>query len=169
MITFFVIVIAAFILIVIVVSRTQSHNERQTRKELSGNSRTKRFAKLSEWESERARIRSASSFKGKHYSDYVEEVKELKRRGENDKAIQLLLDLLDPVENESSMRRQPPAPGYYEELAILYRKEKDNASEVKILERYAKLSQKYGWEGKSKLLERLAKAQALANRSASNT
>jgi uncharacterized Fe-S cluster-containing MiaB family protein len=39
---------------------------------------------------------------GKHFTEYVEKVKTLKRNGENEKAIKLLLKLVSATEKESN-------------------------------------------------------------------
>jgi hypothetical protein len=98
--------------------------------------------------------------RGRHYTTYVEEAKELKRSGKLAEAETLLLELVKATEAEDKKERRGVAPWYYQELALIYRKRKDYVSEVKILERFAK--QRHG-PGVSPplLLERLAKARAL--------
>jgi hypothetical protein len=56
------------------------------------------------------------------------------------------------------------APWYYEELAKVYRKNKNYVQEVSILERFAKQKHGVGVKPK-KLLERLEKAKLLLNKS----
>lgn len=97
-------------------------------------------------------------FRGKHYTEYVEQVKELKRVGELENAIHLLLELVRTVERESQATGRGVAPWYYEQLAIIYRKLDDIQSEIEILERYS--SQKHAPGVKPpKLLARLEKAK----------
>ncbi|WP_298235977.1 hypothetical protein [uncultured Azohydromonas sp.] len=61
---------------------------------------------------------------GKHFTAYVDEVKGLKRSGDNDAAAGLLLRLVGAVEAEA--KAAAPgwyiAPWYFEQLALLYRK-----------------------------------------------
>lgn len=99
---------------------------------------------------------------GKHYTDFVERVKQLKRERRHDEAISLLLKLVDATESESreAGRGLGVAPWYYEQLAIIYRKEKRYADEVSILERYATQPKAPG-VGPAKLAARLEKASAL--------
>ncbi|RLB24349.1 MAG: hypothetical protein DRG73_04015 [Deltaproteobacteria bacterium] len=75
---------------------------------------------------------------GGHYTEYVERVKQLKAENKNEEAIELLLKLVDEIEKEAQKRGEGwgVAPWYYEQLAILYRKEKRYDDEVQILERY---------------------------------
>jgi len=98
---------------------------------------------------------------GKHYTEYVETVNELKRAGELEKAEQLLLELIKAVESESKAEKFGVAPWYYEQLAIIYRKRKDYSKEIKILERFARQRHAPG-ASTPKLLERLQKARELA-------
>ncbi len=96
-------------------------------------------------------------YNGRHYTEYVDEATELKRQGKADEAAALLLALVDATEAEAKAEKIIVAPWYYEQLAIVYRGQKDYAAEVAILERYAK--QPHG--PKNKLLDRLKKARAL--------
>jgi len=94
----------------------------------------------------------------KHFTEYVEQVKTLKRAGKFDEAEQLLLALVDAVEAENRAEKLGAAPWYYEQLAILYRGRKDYAAEVAILERCHQ--QPHG-RGGPVFAERLEKARAL--------
>lgn len=75
-------------------------------------------------------------FGGRHYTTFVEEVKQLKRDGKNEELEKLLWNLVYANEEEDKINKWGVAPWYYEELAKLYRKIKDYASEVSILLRY---------------------------------
>lgn len=104
-------------------------------------------------------------YKGKHYSAYVDEVKNLKRKGAIKEAERLLLELVNATEAESKADNSGVAPWYYEELAKIYRKRRDYHKEVAILERYAKQKHAPGIKP-AQLLERLIKAkELLASRS----
>ncbi len=72
-----------------------------------------------------------------HYSAYVEDVKELKRRKEYERAEVLLLALIEATEAESAAEGHGVAPWYYEQLALIRRKRGDLDGEVAILERFA--------------------------------
>jgi hypothetical protein len=101
--------------------------------------------------------------RGRHYTDYVEDVKSLRRSAQDESAERLLLELVDTTEEESRIRGTGVAPWYYEQLAIIYRKRKDPTAEVAILEHYARQPPAPG-AGAAKLAERLAKARALSDR-----
>lgn len=101
--------------------------------------------------------------RGKHFTEYVEKVKELRRSDEEAEAEKLLLELIDATEAEARANDWGVAPWYYEQLAISYRKRGDIQSEIAVLDRFAR--QRHSPGGKPpQLLERLAKARALAQR-----
>ena len=64
-------------------------------------------------------------------------MKALKRAGDYADAERLLLALVGATENEARANRWPVALGYYNQLAIIYRKTKQPDKELQILERYA--------------------------------
>lgn len=103
----------------------------------------------------------SGKLRGKHYSAFVQEVKALRRHGHDDSAETLLLELVAVVEAEAAQERWGVAPWYYEQLAIIYRKRRDGAAEVAILERYAAAPPAPG-TGSEKLRQRLDKAHVLA-------
>lgn len=99
-------------------------------------------------------------YEGNHYTSYVEKVKDLKRNRKHAEAIELLSNLVKATENESVKTGFGVAPWYYEQLAIIYRKEKEIEKEIAILERYQKQIKAPG--SKPKILEeRLSKAKNL--------
>ena len=93
---------------------------------------------------------------GKYYTEYVEQVKELKRNQSYDAAIQLLQDLIGVIENESKHTGFGVPPWYYDQLSIIYKKNNQHEKAKQIIERFA--NQKHG-PGKSteKLLAKLEK------------
>jgi hypothetical protein len=95
-------------------------------------------------------------YKGKRFTEYVEEVKSLTRENRLEDAEELLLALIDATENDSKFG---VAPWYYEKLAIIYRKNKDLNAEIGILERYF-ARQTVPATISSKLLARLDKLKA---------
>lgn len=111
---------------------------------------------------EQERIKAAGSVDGDHYTDHVERVKQLKREKKHQEAIDLLSKLVDATENESKEAGEGwgVAPWYYEQLAILYRKENRYDDEIAILERYGRQPKAPG-AGPGKLAERLKKARRL--------
>ena len=73
--------------------------------------------------------------RGRHCTEYVEAVKQLKRERRHEEAIALLLELVDATEAEAQAEGYGSAPWYYVQLAIIYRKERRFDDEVAILER----------------------------------
>ena len=94
--------------------------------------------------------------KGKHFTDYVDEVKQLLRDGNTSEVVALLLELVAATENESKAQGYGIAPWYYEQLAIVYRKMGSVNDEIAILERFAKQKHAPGVKP-AKLLSRLEK------------
>jgi hypothetical protein len=72
----------------------------------------------------------------KHYTDWVETVKDLKRLGHYEQARDLLLELCEAVEDEGTATGMAVPPWYFEQTAIVCRRLKDYDGEVAILERY---------------------------------
>ncbi len=84
-------------------------------------------------------------YRGRHYTEWVEEVKAFKRAGRLDEAVRLLLTgLVEAVEAEATRKRWGPAPWYYDQLAIIHRKKRDYAAEIAILELYAEKNRAHG-------------------------
>lgn len=106
----------------------------------------------------------AGEYLGKHYTEYVDDVSALKRHGALDEAATLLRGLIDAVEAEAAAEGVGVAPWYYEQLAIVLRKQQDFEGEVEILDRYAALSHAPG-ASEAKLLDRLPKARARLEKS----
>jgi len=76
-------------------------------------------------------------YQGRHYSDYVDQVKALKRDEQRSaEAEELLIGLIDAVETEAAEKRVAMAPWYTEQLAIIYHQQQRYAAELAILERY---------------------------------
>lgn len=97
--------------------------------------------------------------RGKHFTSYVQEVKELRRRGNDQDAERLLLELVDATESEARAKGFGVAPWYYEQLAILYRQRGEPNNEIAILERFAQQEHAPGVTP-PRLLERLNEARA---------
>jgi len=98
--------------------------------------------------------------KGRHFTTYVSDVNSLKKSGQIDEAERLLLELVKATEEENSIENIGVAPWYYDELAKIYRKQKNYAKEVAILEKYAKQRHAPGVMP-AKLMGRLIKARQL--------
>ena len=112
-------------------------------------------------EPEEAQRKKAGFVDGRHYTAYVEKIKQLKREKRHQEAIGILLRIVDATEKESEISGWGVAPWYYEQLAIVYRKEKRYDDEVRMLERYEAQTKAPG-VGPSKIAERLVKARELA-------
>ena len=55
---------------------------------------------------------------GVHFTEQVERIKQLKRTGRNEEAMDLLLKCVDATEAESRVDNLGAAPWYYEQLAM---------------------------------------------------
>ena len=117
---------------------------------------------ITEFDFRESQAREAWSVDGEHFTSYVEQIRQLKREKRHQEAIELLLKTVDVTESEANVDGLGVAPWYYEQLAIIYRKEKRYADEVAILERYD--AQPKGPGAKPKVLaDRLVKARKLAD------
>ena len=141
-------------------------------KRLFGNSDHKESSKssniddiIAKYEAEDGKIKEAGRINGKHYTEHVEHVRQLKREKKHDEAIELLFKLVGATEKEAKIADWGVAPWYYEQLAIIFRKEKRYVDEVMILERYQNQTRAPGAKP-SKLDERLLKARELRDKDA---
>ena len=98
--------------------------------------------------------------RGRPIHTFVDEVKAL---GYTEPAINLLLELVDATEAESSANGFGVAPWYYERLAIIYRGQKRLEDEINILERYERQKKAPG-SMPAKLATRLLRAKELNSR-----
>jgi hypothetical protein len=87
---------------------------------------------------------------------YSNEVRELKRLGRWDEAVDLLGVLVDGAEEKAREQKRGVPPWYYEQLAVIYRRQGKGDEEIEILERFARQKQAEG-EKSRKLLSRLAR------------
>lgn len=100
---------------------------------------------------------------GRHYTTYIDEIRSLKRAADYPAAEGLLLRCIAATEAESRSEGWCVAPGYYRELAIVYRKQGRLADEANILGRYKREALRDNAFG-GKLAERLAKVRAMLDR-----
>jgi hypothetical protein len=103
--------------------------------------------------------------RGRHYTTFADEVRQLKREGKTEAAERLLLELVTATEEEARAEECGVAPWYYEQLAILYAKRQDRQQELAILERYDRQRHAPG-AGPSKLSARLQKVRGRLNQGA---
>jgi len=108
-------------------------------------------------------IEASGYVRGRHYTTFVQDVKSLKKQAKFEELEKLLLELVDATEAENKVEKMGVAPWYYEELAKLFRKQKDYKKEVNILKRFSKQRHARGVMPK-KLLVRLEKASVLAGK-----
>ena len=93
-------------------------------------------------------------YKGRHYTEWVEDVKRLKREERFEECLILLFGLIDATENEAKEQGWPyGAPWYYEHVAIIFRKLNRYEDEIKVLKRWG--------NGGPKFEQRILAAQAL--------
>ncbi|GGC53401.1 hypothetical protein IEU95_10055 [Hoyosella rhizosphaerae] len=107
-------------------------------------------------------IHPSELVRGKHYTAWVEPIKQLKRDELYDEALELLLECVTACEQPESRHRSSPAPWYTEQAAIIYRKRKDFVGEVAILQRWLELVE--DGSQRQQLKERFEKAQLLLAR-----
>jgi tetratricopeptide (TPR) repeat protein len=115
----------------------------------------------------------AGYYNGRHYTTFIEEVEQLKRNEKLEDAERLLLELIKANEAENSVEKLGVSPWYYEQLAIIYRKQGNYQKEISILERYTKQKPPEHWSAqdvsqmpmRDPLFKRLEKAKILAGTS----
>jgi len=95
----------------------------------------------------------------KHYTAYCDKAFQLKKEKKYDLAIDLLLRIIDATEAESKAEGCGVAPGYYEQLAIIYRNLNLPDAEKQILERFSNQQHAPGVKP-FKLIQRLRKLNA---------
>jgi hypothetical protein len=96
-----------------------------------------------------------------HYTEAIDIITELKETEQDEELEKILKWCVESTERED---KTGVAPYYYEELAKLYRRQKDYQGEVAILERFSEQPHGPGVKPQ-KLLQRLEKARAIAARS----
>lgn len=102
-------------------------------------------------------------YNGRHFTTWVRDFENLKKSGNTTDLEMLLLELVNATEAQSAVDGMGVAPAYYNELAILYRKQKEFSKEVSILERFAKQKHSPGVMP-AKLLERLKKTKEVSTK-----
>ncbi|MEV0633355.1 hypothetical protein [Nonomuraea wenchangensis] len=82
---------------------------------------------------------AASLVDGRHYTEMIPLLDQYRTQKRDDDALALLARIFPAIEAQARILGVSPVPGYYERAAIIYRRKKDYAAEVAILERYATL------------------------------
>lgn len=78
----------------------------------------------------------ASSARGRHYTEWVPTLDELRSSGDDDAALPLLLECIEAAERAARVSGMEPAPGYTKRAAVIYRRRKDYAREIEVMERW---------------------------------
>jgi hypothetical protein len=76
-------------------------------------------------------------FQGRHFTSYVQQIKNLMKQSKFDVAEKLLRELVAATEAESKVENSGVAPWFFEELAKIYIRQKEYEEEVNILKRFA--------------------------------
>jgi hypothetical protein len=100
---------------------------------------------------------------GRHYTEWVDSVRQLRRGGDDGAALKLLEKLMRATLQETAATGLPPAPWYFEQAAIIHRKAQDPAAEVAVLKRFL-AGMPSGFEVPPQIPDRLRKAEALVQR-----
>ena len=101
----------------------------------------------------------AGTTRGRHYSEWSDDVTTLKRHKAFEECTSLLRDLVEAAEREAEAAGTSPPWWYYEQLAIVLRRTKDHDGEVEILQRYLLFAHP-GSNPRPEIEERLRKAIA---------
>lgn len=110
------------------------------------------------------RQEEASQVRGRHYVDWVPTLDEWRSAGRDDEALDLLLEIIDAAERAAVVAGREPAPGYTKRAAVIYRRRKDFAAEVAIIERWEAAcppERRGSGATQSRLAGRLVKAREL--------
>ncbi|MFJ1510916.1 hypothetical protein [Cellulosimicrobium funkei] len=97
--------------------------------------------------------------RGRHFTEWPDTIRQLKREGRVDDALELALECIEATERDARADGLEPAPAYTTMAAIIYRQRKDYAAEIAILERYRRACPP--GRGSYKIDDRLAKAREL--------
>lgn len=102
--------------------------------------------------------------RGRHYVDWVPVLDELRSAGRDQEGLELLLELIDAAERAARVTGREPTPGYTHRAAVIYRRRRDYAAEIAIIERWqAACPRERRGPGatQEKLSQRLQKARTL--------
>jgi hypothetical protein len=100
----------------------------------------------------------ASYVRGKPIGVWIPTLDELRSSGDDDTALPLLLECIEAAERAARVNGMEPAPGYTRRAAVIYRRRKDYAREIEVMERWESVS---GHHGHPLLSKRLAAAKSL--------
>lgn len=83
-----------------------------------------------------SRADEPGSFRGKHFTEWAPIVDQLRVEGRLDESLALAYECIEATEREDGAEGYGVAPAYYEDAAIVLRKQRRYAEEVQVLERY---------------------------------
>jgi hypothetical protein len=104
-------------------------------------------------------------FAGQPLWDWLTHVQDLEKQGRLDEALELVGALITAAEQEAQLSGREPAPGYTERAAIIYRKRRDYAGEIAVIERWERAcppERRGPGATQAKLAKRLQRARQLA-------
>ncbi|WP_203896093.1 hypothetical protein [Actinoplanes xinjiangensis] len=105
---------------------------------------------------------SAGYVRGRHYTEWNDDVRTLKRSGELEAALELLYECIEAAERDRGGRE--PAPWYTHEAAIIHRKRGEIPLEVAVMERWERACpppERGPGAMQAKIADRLEKARRL--------
>jgi len=103
----------------------------------------------------------AGCVRGRHYTEWVPTLDELRSSGDDDTALTLLLECIEAAERAARVSGMEPAPVYTKRAAVIYRRRKDYAREIEVMERWeAAAPPRY----RGAMTERLAAAKSLMHK-----
>jgi hypothetical protein len=102
-------------------------------------------------------------YNGRGTTTYWPDIERMKKEGLENELEELLINLVKSDKEQARKEDWGVIPGFYYELAVLYRKRKDYEKEVAILEDFAQQKHANGVMP-GQLLERLEKAKLLKNK-----
>lgn len=102
---------------------------------------------------------AAGQVRGRHYVEWVPTLDQMRTERRDDEALSLLHDILDATERAARVTGLEPASGYYKRAATIYRRRKQYAEEVQVLERFQSACP--GGRGSREIDERLSRARDL--------
>lgn len=104
---------------------------------------------------------NAGTVRGRHYVDWKPVLDDLRSQGRDEEAIPLLMEIIEAAERAAKIEGVDPPPGWTKRAAIIYRRRKDYAAEVEVLQRY--IAACPPGRGSSEIVERLQIALRLAS------
>ncbi|GAA1864376.1 hypothetical protein WHI96_19590 [Pseudonocardia tropica] len=108
-----------------------------------------------------AAVEAAGQVRGRHFTEWVPHLDELRKQRRDDESLTLLLEIIAAAERAAAIKTMDPPPGYTKRAAVIYRRQRDHLAEVAILERYLRACPP--GRGDTTVSERLAKAKQLAD------